>query len=118
MNKKSLISRIAPIAFLTIIFCGCGGNGTESLSEISRRRQCRASLNTLCTDQATYCDANGDWAPNLDLLNHFARRTRPLTCPESGEEFILESSDYGYVLSCPAGHGSIDTGSRSWTGGY
>ncbi len=113
-----MVSRITACVLVIIIVSGCGENGSESLSDISKRRQCRANMNTLCTDQASYCDANGEWAPDIDQLNQFARRTRPLTCPESGEEYIIESSDCGYVVSCPAGHGSIDTGSRSWTGGY
>ena len=113
-----MISRFAASALMIIIFSGCGGNGSESLQDISIRRQCRANLNTLCTDQASYCDAVGEWAPDIENLNQFARRTRPLTCPESGEGYILELSDYGYVVSCPAGHGSIETGRRSWTGGH
>ena len=118
MNRIILISRKAAAALIIIILCGCGGNGSESLSEISKRRQCRAHMNTLCTDQASYCDAVGEWAQDLDQLNQFARRTRPLICPESGEEYILEVSNCGYVVSCPAGHGSIDTGRISWTGEY
>lgn len=74
-------------------------------------------MNTLCTDQANYCDANDEWASDIEQLNQYARRVRALTCPETGEEYILELSDCGYVISCPAEHGSIETGRRSWTGG-
>lgn len=109
--------RIAACTLSVIIFSGCGGSDSESISDISKRRQCRANMNTLCTDQASYCDANGEWAPDMEQLNQFARRTRPLICPEIGEEYILELSDCGYVISCPAEHGSIETGRRSWTGG-
>ncbi len=113
-----MISRIAATALILIMFSGCSGNGSESINEISKRRQCRANLNTLCTDQANYCDAYGEWASDIEQLNQYARRTRSLTCPESGEEYILQESDSGYMITCPAGHGSIETGRRSWTGGY
>jgi len=108
---------ITAVVIIIIGFSGCNGNDTESISEISKRRQCRANMNTLCTDQANYCDANGEWAHDGQLLDEYARRARPLTCPETGEEYILELSDCGYTISCPAGHGSIETGRRSWTGG-
>ena len=74
-------------------------------------------MNTLCTDQANYCDANSEWASDIEQLDQYARRTRSLTCPKSDEEYILELTDRGYVISCPDGHGSIETGRRSWTGG-
>lgn len=112
-----MILRIAT-ALIVVAFSGCGGNGSESINEISKRRQCRANLNTLCTDQAKYCDETGEWSSDLEQLNQHARRLRPLTCPESGEDYLLELSDSGYIIRCPAGHGSIDTGRRSWTGGY
>ncbi len=117
MNRKSIILRIAVTALIIIAFSACSGNGSESFNEISKRRQCRANLNTLSTDQANYCDAQGEWASEVEQLDQYARRPRPLTCPESGEGYILELSDSGYSISCPAGHGSIDTGRRSWTGG-
>ena len=117
MNKISHFWRIAAGALILIVFSGCDGNDSESISDISKRRQCRANMNTLCTDQASYCDANDEWAPDIEQLNQFARRTRSLTCPQSGDEYILELSDCGYVISCPADHGSIETGRRSWTGG-
>ena len=108
---------ITAVAIIIISFSGCNGNDYESISEISKRRQCRANMNTLCTDQANYCDANGEWAQDLQHLDEYARRARPLTCPETGEEYILELSECGYKISCPAEHGSIETGRRSWTGG-
>ncbi len=100
-----------------IAFSACSGDGSESLDEISKRRQCRANLNTICTDQARYCDAQGEWASDLEQLDQYARRVRPLVCPQNGEEYILELSNSGYLIRCPAEHGSIDTGRRSWTGG-
>jgi len=94
----------------------CDGEESESLSVISKRRSCRANLNTICTDQAQYRDAMGQWATSIDQLDQLSQRARPLTCPESGEEYLHEMNDSGYILTCPAGHGSIETGVRSWTG--
>ncbi len=74
-------------------------------------------MNTLCTDQARYFDAEGGWAARVEELDEFVGRVQPLTCPETREDYILELSDSGYVIKCPAGHGSIVTGTRSWTGG-
>ena len=73
-------------------------------------------MNILCTDQANYCDTNGEWAATIEQLDEYTGRSQPLTCPESGEAYIIELSDSGYVISCPDGHGSINTGRRSWTG--
>ena len=117
INSKSIISRITAAASMLIIFSGCGGSGSGGINEISKIRQCRANMNTICTDQANYCDAYGEWATDIQQLDQYARRTGSLKCPESGEEYILQESDSGYVISCTAGHGSIDTGRRSWTGG-
>lgn len=118
MNKKSITLRTAVSIIFLIAFSACNGSDSESINEISKRRQCRANMNTICTDQANFCDATGEWASDMEQLDEYARRPRSLTCPESGEGYILEQSDSGYVISCPAGHGSINTGRRSWTGGY
>jgi hypothetical protein len=99
-----------------ISISGCDEN-SQSLLEISRERQCRANMNTLCTDQANYCDAVGHWAGTNEELDQYARRTRSLTCPVTEELYIIELKDDGYEIRCPGGHGSIDTGCRSWTGG-
>lgn len=109
--------KAAVTVMILIALCSCAGNGSESLDEISKRRQCRANLNTICTDQANYCDAEGEWATDIQQLDEYARRVNPLVCPQNGEEYLLEQSDCGYLILCPAGHGSIDTGRRSWTGG-
>ncbi len=116
MNKKLLILGNAAAALVLITFSACSGSGSESIEEISIRRQCRANMNTICTEQASYCDATGEWASDMEQLDQYARRAGPLTCPVSREEYLLEQSDSGYVIICPAGHGSIDTGRRSWTG--
>ena len=116
MNRKSLILRIVSASFVIILFTACSGSDSESLREISKRRTCRANMNILCTDQANYCDANGEWAETIEQLDESAGRLQTLKCPESGEEYLLEQSESGYVITCPAGHGSIDTGRRSWTG--
>lgn len=105
-------------ALVLVMLSGCNGNGYNDIREISTRRQCRANMNTLCTDQAKYRDTYGEWAVTIEQLDQDARRIGSLVCPENDEEYLLESSDSGYVLSCPAGHGSIDTGTRSWTGGH
>lgn len=114
MNRKILLIAAA-IALVLTLFLSCGGEAAGKLMEISKKRQCRANLNTLCTDQANYRDATGEWATDISQLDEFARRAVPLTCPSCGEEYVLEEKDDGYILSCPAGHGTIDTGRRCWT---
>jgi hypothetical protein len=117
MNRKSLILRIVSASFIIIMFTACNSSNSDTLREISKRRTCRANMNIICTDQANYCDANGEWAETIEQLDEYAGRPQPLTCPESGEDYLLELLDSGYVISCPDGHGSINTGRRSWTGG-
>lgn len=104
----------AVIALLSI--AGCDGENT-SLLDVSRERQCRANMNTLATDQANYRDALGHWAATNRELDQYARRPRSLTCPVNEEQYIIEIKQDGYMIRCPGGHGSIDTGTRSWTGG-
>lgn len=101
---------------MAMLLSGCDGD-SQSLLEISRERQCRANMNTLCTDQANYRDAVGHWAATNEELDQYARRPRSLTCPVTEEPYIIELVDDGYVIRCPGGHGSIVTGRRSWTGG-
>lgn len=112
MNRIRII-KAAVYALLLILLTGCDG-APAKLLEVSKERQCRANLNTLCTDQANYRDATGEWATEISKLDEYARRPIPLICPSSGEEYVLEEKNDGYILSCPAGHGSIDTGRRSW----
>lgn len=112
MNRNKLIS--AALAIVLTLSLSCSGEAAGKLMEISKKRQCRANLNTLCTDQANYRDATGEWATDISQLDEFARRTVSLTCPSCGEKYVLEEKNDGYILSCPAGHGSIDTGRRSW----
>ncbi|MCK4504606.1 MAG: hypothetical protein KAW14_03225 [Candidatus Aegiribacteria sp.] len=113
-NKVIWIIAISAIAvILSYIACDC--NSRNKLSEISLKRQCHANMNTLCTDQASFRDANGEWAERVAELDEFAGRIWPLVCPESREEYLMEKTDEGYRLSCPSGHGSIETGRRSWT---
>jgi hypothetical protein len=117
MATSRLILRIILAVLLLTLLGSCNGNASETLGEISIRRQCRANMNTLCTDQANYCDANGEWASDIDKLDEHARRANPLRCPETDEEYLMELTECGYIISCPAGHGSINTGRVSWTGG-
>lgn len=113
-NKVIRIIVISTIAIL-LSYMACDCSSHQKLSEISLRRQCHANMNTLCTDQASYRDANGEWAESVADLDEFAGRIWPLECPETREEYLIEKTDEGYRLSCPSGHGSIETGRRSWT---
>ncbi len=115
MRKKIIwIVAISAIALLlTYIACEFGGH--QKLSEVSIRRQCHANMNTLCTNQASTKDATGEWAESIAEMDEFAGRIWPLVCPESREEYLMERKDDGYRLECPSGHGSIETGRRSWT---
>ncbi len=113
-NRVIMIIGISAIAIILVfVVCECGSH--QKISEISLRRQCHANMNTLCTDQASFRDANGEWAENITELDEFAGRIWPVVCPESGEEYLVEKTEEGYRLSCPSGHGSIETGRRSWT---
>ena len=114
-NKKAIwiivISAIAILLLYVVFEC----SGHKKISEISLKRQCHANMNTLCTDQASFRDAEGEWAGSITELDEFAGRIWPLQCPGTREEYIMEQTDEGYRLSCPSGHGSIETGQRSWT---
>ncbi|MBD3278455.1 MAG: hypothetical protein GF388_09160 [Candidatus Aegiribacteria sp.] len=113
MNRNKLIAAV--LVLILMLFQSCNGEAAGKLMELSKERQCRANLNTLCTDQANYRDATGEWATDISQLDEFARRTVPLCCPSCGEEYVLEEKDDGYILYCPAEHGTIDTGRRCWT---
>lgn len=114
-----MITKLGAAVLLLVIlpaFLACEGE-EGSILDISRERQCRANMNTLCTDQANYRDATGRWAGTNGELDRYARRTGPLTCPVTDEHYIIELKDDGYIVICPCGHGSVDTGRRSWTAG-
>jgi hypothetical protein len=79
------------------------------------RRECRANMNTLATDQALYRLTNGEWADRVEDLDEIADRSEALTCPECGRPYELTATPEGYVISCPMGkHGRIETGIPSW----
>lgn len=116
MTRFRLIAALLTLSCF-LMLSGCSRESSAELLNISRERQCRANMNTLCTDQANYRDALGYWAECNEELDRYARRPRSLTCPGNGEEYVIElKEEGGYVIRCPGNHGSIDTGSRSWTG--
>jgi hypothetical protein len=115
MNNKFFFL-IVILALSAVFGTGCNAEGHDNLVEISRERQCRANMNTLCTDMANIRDAIGYWIDDQDEIDEYARRSRPLVCPVTGEAYTIDLKEDGYVISCPCGHGSIDTGRRSWTG--
>jgi len=115
--RGSLPGLISLSVILVAVSCGDGGEG-GSIREISETRQCRAHMNTLCTEMAVYRDQNGEWAARTEQLDSFSGRTRPITCPGSGLDYIITIDDEGgYLVECPSGHGSISTGRRSWCEG-
>lgn len=114
LDRRRLIA-IALLFVIAQLLAGCDGEEPANLLEISRRRQCRANLNALATDQAMFRDTYGRWAAGQEELDQFVGRLRPLSCPVTGELYIYELKEDGYIISCPAGHGSIDTGGRCWT---
>lgn len=114
--KRKVIWIIAISAIAIILaYMLCERGSHTKISEISLKRQCHANMNTLCTDQASFRDANSEWAGSIDELDEFAGRIWPLVCPVTREEYLMEKTDEGYRLECPSGHGSIETGQRSWT---
>ncbi len=113
MTRTVLIIVAAILCLISLSGCS---DDSRSLMEISRERQCRANMNILCTDQANYRDAIGHWAGTNEELDQYTRRSHPLTCPVTEEQYLIELVDDGYVIRCPGGHGSIVTGRRSWTG--
>ncbi len=116
MTKRYLLVFILLVPLL-ILVSGCRGQRQDSLIDVSQKRQCWANMNILSTDMANYRDATGHWTDNMEELDQYARRTRPMTCPVTHEPYTIRLEEDGYVLSCPCGHGSVDTGRRSWTGG-
>lgn len=115
MRKKVIGIIVISTISIILSFVACDCSSTQKLSEISLRRQCHANMNTICTDQVSFRDATGEWADSIEVLDESAGRIRPMVCPESREEYMMEKTDEGYRLSCPSGHGSIETGERSWT---
>ena len=113
-NKVIQLLVLSTIAII-LSYMACDCDSHQKISEISIRRQCHANMNTLCTDQASFRDATGEWAESVAALDEFAGRIWPLVCSESREEYLIERTDEGYRLLCPSGHGSIETGRRSWT---
>ena len=113
---RILTGTFCTLTVVLLLMACSGGDSGNSLIDISKERQCRANMNTLCTDQVNYRDATGHWTDSMEDLDEYARRTRSLTCPGSGEEYKLELTEEGYCIQCPSGHGSIQTGVRSWAG--
>ena len=114
LNRLKLVFPL----FIALLLSSCTGEG-GSILETSNIRQCRANMNALCTDQATFADVNGRWATSPEELDESSGRLWPLECTVSHEEYTItvnHAAD-GYVISCPEGHGSIDTGRRSWCEG-
>jgi len=83
--------------------------------EISTERECRANMNALATDQAMHRTNYGRWAVSIDELDIMIGRQWSLSCPKSCDGYINEELEDGYILTCPNGHGSVNTGTRSWT---
>ena len=103
---------------IALLLSSCSGEG-GSIRETSIIRQCRANMNSLCTDQASFANTNGRWATSPEELDESSGRLWPLECPVShaGYTLTIDHTGDSYVISCPEGHGSIDTGRRSWCEG-
>lgn len=114
MGRKCFL-RSAVFLLLLLIACD-SPEDLRSIAEISIERECQANMNVLATDQAMHHTNYGRWAVSMEELNVMVGRLWMLTCPETGEEYILEPLDDGYSIMCPYGHGSVNTGRRSWTG--
>lgn len=101
--------------FIALLLSSCSEEG-GSILETSIIRQCRANMNALCTDQASFADVNGRWASSLGELDESSGRLWPLECPDAHEEYdiTISADSKDYFITCPAGHGSINTGTRSW----
>lgn len=107
-------SSLGFIMLLCLVSAASCTEHAENIREISETRQCRANMNELCTEIATYKNITGEWAGSVDVLDNSSGRMWPLTCPESGLDYIITSDSTGYTIECPSGHGSISTGCRSW----
>jgi hypothetical protein len=113
--RRALSRYMLLIGLLVPVSCGSEGEG-GGIHEISETRQCRANMNSLSTEMAGYCYCNGDWASSPEQLDCYSGRMRPLTCPQSGLDYVITTDeDDGYIIECPSGHGSISTGRRSWS---
>lgn len=103
---------IAILAFATLLVAGCG----RDLREESRRRQCRANMNALATEQALYKAAHQCWADSVSELDDLAGRSVPLVCPSCNSEYTMSADEAGYAIECPNGdcHGTVVNGAPSW----
>lgn len=110
--------RNAPIAALALAALLAAAAGCDGFRNEAETRQCRANMNSLSTEQALFRTTYGRWASSIAELDRLAGRTVPLACPVDGSGYAMEAGGDGYTLSCPCGeHGSIETGSPSWTAG-
>lgn len=101
------------LAALLAVAPGCDGFRNEA-----ETRQCRANMNSLSTEQALYRTTYGRWASSIAELDRLSGRTVPLVCPSDGNGYVMEAGGDGYTVTCPCcEHGSIETGSPSWTAG-
>ncbi|MBD3369914.1 hypothetical protein GF402_06075 [Candidatus Fermentibacteria bacterium] len=114
-SRRTALTALCILAFLCI---SCGAGKGNRLREASMRRECRANMNALATDQALYRLNNGVWARRMEDLDELANRDEPLACPECGRTYELEITSEGYAISCPMDkHGRIETGIASWREG-
>lgn len=115
MSRIHLLCSVILLPLLLLIACD-SAEDSKSILEISIERECRANMNALATDQAMHRTNYGRWAVSIEELDIMIGRQWTLTCPETEEGYILTPLDDGYILTCPDGHGSVNTGKRSWTG--
>lgn len=97
---------------VTFLVAGCG----RDLREESRRRQCRANMNALATEQALYRAAHQCWADSVSQLDELAGRAEPLLCPSCSRGYEMSVDGSGYVIECPSedAHGTVVSGIPSW----
>ena len=99
---------------VALAILACPGNHGDLVDQ----ECCRANMNALATDLIVFFSLHGEWPEDLSEIDDFAQRRRPLVCPMSGEEYLYDLSDSGYVISCPCGeHGCIIMGRPSWVAG-
>jgi hypothetical protein len=110
--RRASIAALALTALLAI------ASGCDGLRNEAETRQCRANMNLLSTEQALSRTTYGRWASSIAELDRISGRTVPLACPVDGNGYVMEAGGDGYTVTCPCGeHGSIETGSPSWTAG-
>lgn len=113
MRNASIPALALTAAVVLALVPGCDGFRNEA-----ETRQCRANMNLLSTEEALFRTTYGRWAVSIAELDRLAGRTVPLECPVCGEGYVMEAGGDGYTVTCPCGeHGSIETGSPSWTTG-